>query len=291
MNFAQKLRILRKQFNFSQERLAEKLSVSRQAITKWATDGGLPDIENLMAVAALFSISMDELLSDEKLARAAAEYAYESVTEYDISRPSRFDIHVPGALEVVVTVADNEKLRILLASNVLRTLPQDYKVKLDEHRDRLDVDIHRVGKDGEGKAALFVHISLPARYCENVELTAVTDALRLSGVASAFEFDGKAKSVYLENVKGTVALNCSADMDIHADEMPAVLEVNQISATSVLNIPRDAVFFTKIKGKSNSIRFSEDGKPSELPDGAAAEHRVELAGMNAELLIKRSAMK
>ena len=50
----------------SQEQLAEKLGVSRQAVTKWETDTGIPDIENIMAISALFDISIDELFSNEK---------------------------------------------------------------------------------------------------------------------------------------------------------------------------------------------------------------------------------
>ena len=45
MTFAKKLKMLRKQAGMSQEKLAEKLGVSRQAITKWETDTGIPDIE------------------------------------------------------------------------------------------------------------------------------------------------------------------------------------------------------------------------------------------------------
>jgi len=146
MNFAEKLRALRKQFKFSQEQLAEKLNVSRQAITKWETEGGLPDIENLMAIAALFSVSMDELLSAEKLTRAEQGFAYTSVTEYDVSRVMHFDIHAPGALEVRVTTSPNEKLRVQLASQVLQTIDKDYKVQIDEHRSRMDVDIRRSGE-------------------------------------------------------------------------------------------------------------------------------------------------
>ena len=289
MNFSEKLRALRKQFKFSQEQLAEKIGVSRQAITKWETDGGLPDIENLMAIAALFSVSMDELMSGEKLVRAVSDYAYESVTEYDISCQTHFDIQAPGVQEISLTAADDEKLRIRLASNVIQTLAQDYKVKIDEHRSRLDVGIRRTGKssEAEGKEALFIHISLPARYCEEVELSAIADVLRLNGMAFPFEFDGKARSVYLESVKGTVALNCSIDMDIHAGELPAAIEVNQINATSVLHIPQDAKYYTKTKGRSNQIRFAKDGKPAESHIDANAEHRIELAGMNAELLISQ----
>ena len=233
MSFAEKLKTLRKQIKFSQEQLAERINVSRQAITKWETDGGLPDIENLMAIGALFSISMDELLSDEKLIRTPLDYAYESVTEYDISSPSHFDIQAPGALEVSVTATDDEKLRVRLSSNVLLSLTQDYKIKIDEHRNRLDVDIRRVGEssEAESKAALFIQISLPTRLCEEVELSVIADVLRLNGLLFPFELDGKVHNVYLEEVKSVVALNCNTDMIIHTDELPTTIDVNQINAT------------------------------------------------------------
>lgn len=66
MTFAEKLKTLRKQAGMSQEQLAEKLRVSRQAVTKWETDGGIPDIENIMAISTLFDISIDDLFSKEK---------------------------------------------------------------------------------------------------------------------------------------------------------------------------------------------------------------------------------
>ena len=66
MTFAEKLTSIRKQAGMSQEQLAEKLGVSRQAVTKWETDSGIPDIENMMAISVLFDISIDELLSNEK---------------------------------------------------------------------------------------------------------------------------------------------------------------------------------------------------------------------------------
>ena len=290
MNFSEKLKTKRKQFKFSQEQLAEKIGVSRQAITKWETGGGLPDIENLMAISTLFSISMDDLLSEEKLARDAFHYPYKSVTEYDISRLTHFDIHAPGALEIIVTAAENEKLHIQLTSNALQNLAQDYKVKLDEGRNRLDVDIRRTGQssEAEGKEALFVHISLPSRYTKEVELSAVSDVLRLCGTDFPFEFDGKVCAVHLESVKNTVTLNCNIDMEITADEIPSTIEINQINAASILRVPSDAKYFTKIKGKSNTIRLTVDGKPAELPAGTAAEHCIELAGMNAELRIEQA---
>lgn len=74
MTFAEKLKSIRKQAGMSQEKLAEKLGVSRQAVTKWETDAGIPDIENIMAISALFDLSIDELLSNEKGTKKPTKY-------------------------------------------------------------------------------------------------------------------------------------------------------------------------------------------------------------------------
>lgn len=71
MTFAEKLKSIRKKAGMSQEKLAEKIGVSRQAITKWETDAGIPDIDNMMALSSLFNISLDELLSNEKTEKKA----------------------------------------------------------------------------------------------------------------------------------------------------------------------------------------------------------------------------
>jgi len=65
LNFGEKLQLLRKQGGMSQEQLAEKLNVSRQAISKWELGGSLPDIENVIQLSRLFGVSTDYLLLDE----------------------------------------------------------------------------------------------------------------------------------------------------------------------------------------------------------------------------------
>jgi len=64
MKFNENLKYLRKQANLTQEQLAEKLNVSRQAVTKWESGEGLPDIENLKEIAYIFSVSTDSLIGD-----------------------------------------------------------------------------------------------------------------------------------------------------------------------------------------------------------------------------------
>ena len=62
MEFNQRLKYLRKKEKLTQEELAEKLNVSRQAVTKWESGQALPDISNLKEIANLFQITIDELL-------------------------------------------------------------------------------------------------------------------------------------------------------------------------------------------------------------------------------------
>lgn len=62
MSLGEKIKELRRKAGMSQEQLAEKLNVSRQAITKWETDKGIPDIANLIAISDEFGLSLDELI-------------------------------------------------------------------------------------------------------------------------------------------------------------------------------------------------------------------------------------
>ena len=77
MDFNEKLVTLRKQKGWTQEELAKELYVSRTAVSKWESGRGFPGIESLRAIAKLFSISIDELLSGEELITAAKSEAKE----------------------------------------------------------------------------------------------------------------------------------------------------------------------------------------------------------------------
>ncbi|MGN9162046.1 helix-turn-helix domain-containing protein [Clostridium sulfidigenes] len=66
MNFKENLKKLRKEKNISQEQLAEKLNISRQAISKWESGKAYPDIDNLILLRDIFNVSLDELMVNEK---------------------------------------------------------------------------------------------------------------------------------------------------------------------------------------------------------------------------------
>ena len=64
MTFSEKLQNLRKANGLSQEQLAEKLNVSRQAVSKWET-GAMPDMDNIIKLCRFFDCSLDYLMRDE----------------------------------------------------------------------------------------------------------------------------------------------------------------------------------------------------------------------------------
>lgn len=64
MTLGEKIKQARKNSGLTQEQIAEKLMISRPAITKWESDKGIPDIENLKALSKLLDVSIDYLLND-----------------------------------------------------------------------------------------------------------------------------------------------------------------------------------------------------------------------------------
>ena len=67
MEFHEKLKELRKSRGLTQEELAEAIYVSRTAISKWESGRGYPSIDSLKEIAVFFSLTIDELLTGEKL--------------------------------------------------------------------------------------------------------------------------------------------------------------------------------------------------------------------------------
>ena len=94
MEFGEKLKELRKARGLTQEELAVLLYVSRTAVSKWEAGRGTPNIESLKAVAKIFSVMVDDLLStDEALRIAEREHR---------QRQGRFCDAVCGLLDISV---------------------------------------------------------------------------------------------------------------------------------------------------------------------------------------------
>jgi len=73
MEFQEKLQQLRKQKGLTQQELADQLYVSRTAVSKWESGRGYPNIDSLKAIAAFFSVTVDDLLSGGQVLIIAEE--------------------------------------------------------------------------------------------------------------------------------------------------------------------------------------------------------------------------
>ena len=288
MTFAEKLKSIRKQAGMSQEQLAEKLGVSRQAVTKWETDAGIPDIENIMAISALFDISIDELLSNEKGAKKPTDYLYESIMEYDIDEPKRYDMKFGGAKEFLLSGYEGEKIRVRLASNTLSTLQNDFKVRVDDIRKKIDVDVNRKNgvSEATAKEAVSIFVQIPSPYIGKIECSVNAETVEICALeCDSIELDIKTSSVILEDVVGMVEINCNLDMDVVCHSLKGEIAINQVSATSKIHVPENAVFTAVTKGIGTSITYEKDGRQVERFDTPDAENIIELNGIKSELVI------
>lgn len=73
MKFSEKFCALRGQSGYSQEQIAEKLGVSRQAVSKWESGEALPETTKIIAISDFFSVSIDFLLRDDVLIDRVSE--------------------------------------------------------------------------------------------------------------------------------------------------------------------------------------------------------------------------
>lgn len=293
MTFAEKLKSMRKQSGMSQEKLAEKIGVSRQAVTKWENNTGIPDIENMLAISSLFNVSVDELLSNEKIEKKQTDYLYESVTEYDIDNIKRYDMNLGGANTLVLSGYEGEKIRVRLASNTLATLQSDFKVKIDDSKNHIDIDISRKNgmTEANAKEQVMIFVQLPSQYIDRIEASINAGMVEVKNLnCENLELETKTHNVMLDGFVGTLEINCNLDMNIVCNTLNGSVEVNQISATSRISVPENTEFTAIKKGIGTSISYDRDGKKAEDFSAADSENVIELNGMKSELVICRNEM-
>lgn len=282
MKLSEKIKSLRRGAGLSQEEFGARLNVSRQAITKWESGEGLPDIGNLLVLSRMFKISVDDLLSEEK-ALAEKLFLYESRITSDIDSVRDFDIHLGCAAEVTVSGNDGEKLEVICFSNDIADLSGLVKIKVDDEGKSADVNLKL--RDGITETlcreALHVEISLPQRYVHKVEVAARTGKLFVRHLEyDNFEFGGKAGEIILSEIKGNTELDVNTDVVIKADSFSGEVSLNQVCAVSSLHIPSGKAVATRTKG----IRTRIICEHPELLSADAADV-IELNGIKSELTI------
>lgn len=288
MTLDEQIKTYRKKAGMSQEKLAEKLCVSRQAITKWENGTGVPDISNIVAIAELFQVSLDTLLNKDEKEKKQSDYLYESKTEYDIDGIKNFDIKLGGANKILLQSSDGEKIEVILFSNLIKDLQKDYKIKIDDIKNRIDVEIVRLNSatEAQAKEGLMVQISIPNQYMGKIEVAVNCKTVELSGIKNEIvELDGKISELLLNDGKGEVEVNSNLDMTVWLNSYEGAVEINQISATSKIIVPETYAFRAARKGIATSIYYEKQGKSVEDFSSKDAENYIELNGLKSELII------
>ena len=109
IEIADRLIKLRKKYGYSQEELADKLGLSRQAVSKWERAEASPDTDNLICLAKLYGVSLDELLAtDEDVDTIVEEQVKKDETIFE-DKGDRVEIGKDG-----VVISDDEGSKVII---------------------------------------------------------------------------------------------------------------------------------------------------------------------------------
>lgn len=277
MTLGQTIKYYRTKFNLSQSELGDQIGVSRQAVTKWETDTGIPDINNIQSLAKLFQISIDTLLSSDHHAQSL----YESRIEYDIDMLKDFDMNLGTLGEVTIEGYKGEKLIIQLSSSTYQDLQKDFKIKFDDNKERLDIDL--MTKDYVTKIQrrdINMYVMLPSQYIHKIECNVLPSSMSLNHIISdSIEMDIKTSSLDLLDIHGHIEIDCNIDMVIKTDAIDGKLDLNAVRSASKLIITSPCLFNTLTKGIKTKIIYEGDIDED-------SDNQIELNGIMSELTIK-----
>lgn len=119
MTLGEKIKKARIENGLTQEQLSEKMMVSRQAITKWEADKGIPDVSNLKLLAQLLNVSIDYLLDNG------------SEIDINVIRET-IDISKYGKALIKKKLTDKLMLEKYPSAEIRTLLPQKKRDKVDK---------------------------------------------------------------------------------------------------------------------------------------------------------------
>lgn len=104
MEFGKKIQFLRKESRMSQEKLAERINVSRQAISKWEQGTAVPDTDNIVQLSKFFQVPIEYLLFDEYDSVGEVEPASKWETKLEIRKERTIFMIMAGAVLEILAV-------------------------------------------------------------------------------------------------------------------------------------------------------------------------------------------
>lgn len=289
MDFGNKLKEMRTNQGLSQEQLAEKIGVSRQAITKWETNRGLPDVENMVILAEIFKMTLDELVLQGKKLQEKKAMLFASETVYDIDCQKHFDINMGSVRKIMIHSGDDEKIHIKLESDSLENLGSIYKIKLDEKKNKIDIDcMEKKGMSRyEAEESVDVIISLPKDFTRHCEIAATTKELYIEDLKlERLEYDGPANKIWVRDTEGSLEFTGKTDYDITIEGACTQLDVNQWSAKTIVHVADVSEYQVVNKGRTCKVIYQKDGVISEsLQEDVSKKNCLSISGICSELII------
>ena len=140
--------------------------------------------------------------------------------------------------------------------------------------------------EAAAKEAVSIFVQIPSSYIGKIEcaVNAQTEEIR-SLECDSIELDVKTPNIVLEDVSGTVEIDCNLDMEVVCHSLKGEVAINQVSTTSKIYIPESTTFTALAKGISTSISYEKDGKQTDAFSVPDAENIIELNGIKSELVI------
>lgn len=288
MNFSEKLKEIRKNEGLSQEQLAEKIGVSRQAITKWETGKGLPDVENMVIIAEIFKITLDELVRDSAAKQEPKAPVFVSETIYDIDCEKHFDINIGNASAIILSSGTDEKLHMKLSSETLEDIDTRFKIRLDDRKNRLDVNClnrNRLSRF-EAEDALKIEIVLPCNYSDHCEIEASVKLLEIRNLClRRLEYDGAAEQILISDSSGSLEFTAKTDYDITVDKITGRLDINQWKAKAIVHMPEHHMVPVINRGRKCDVYYMKDGRVIEYENKADDKNELSVSGIFSEMLV------
>ncbi|PEL48062.1 helix-turn-helix domain-containing protein [Bacillus toyonensis] len=111
MSIGEQLKKLRESKEFSQEDVAKKIGVTRQAVYKWENDKSYPDIDNLILLSEMYNVTLDELIKGNQSFKKKIHIDEE---EADFEKENEFGFYIGCGLLIMSAFIEYEKIQVVV---------------------------------------------------------------------------------------------------------------------------------------------------------------------------------
>lgn len=199
------IRNIRRDEKMSQEKLAELIGVSRQAVSKWERDIGTPNLSNLISLSDFYHGSLDELLQNDLCNCSERKALYKSILEYSTDIKKDYNINLVNARKVIIQAQEHKMVQICLMSNEKKTVQKNYIPNLYEKEGVINIVVQESNFQIESckKRNLDVIVLLPAEHIGKISIVVNAVLLNFKNIKSEkIAVSGNVKSINLQKTKG-----------------------------------------------------------------------------------------